>query len=97
MAQGPIISCTTTLTKVAPFNLDPTTTVYLSTETETSSVDCGGCVLAITTRDFGHGPVCLAFPILNLSDPIPPRTCVLEASGYDYMLPSAMEIPMPTY
>ncbi len=86
MAQGPIIPCTTTLTKFPQFNLDPTTTVYLSTETETSSVDCGGCsVVAVTTRYLGPGPVCLAFPsYIRLLNP--------QKTSYNFTLRSAKMI-----
>ena len=67
MAQGgPILPCTTTLTKFPEFNRSPTTTVYLSTEVVTASVDCGGCVLSITTEYLGNGGVCLAFTSVSL-------------------------------
>ena len=58
MAQGgPIIPCTTTLATFPHLDLSPTTTIYLSTATETSSIDCGGCVLTVTTEHLGPGPV----------------------------------------
>ncbi|MCJ1239260.1 hypothetical protein MMC14_007254 [Varicellaria rhodocarpa] len=49
-------TCTTTLTHFPTMDLSPTTTIYQKTVTATSSVNCGGCKLTVTTENFGVGP-----------------------------------------
>lgn len=54
-------ACTITQLTFISFNLIPTTTIYATTVTATSQVDCGGCAFEI--RDLGGpgiGPVCHA-------------------------------------
>lgn len=48
--------CTTTLRTLIPFDLSPTTTVYATTKTAISKVNCGGCFLRIQNIG-GIGPV----------------------------------------
>ncbi|KID71737.1 hypothetical protein MAN_01336, partial [Metarhizium hybridum] len=50
--------CTTTINVPPHWTFGPTSTVWTSTATFTSSVDCGGCnEVEESTMNFGMGPV----------------------------------------
>ena len=71
----------TTIQPVFELPLNATNTVYASTITTTSSIDCGGCSLAVSTfRAVLPGPtVCIALYLLNL-----PSHVLLEPTTNDY-------------
>ena len=54
--------CTTTITEFPKFSNLHTTTIYETTITQISELDCSGCVLTVTKRHFGHGPVSTFLP-----------------------------------
>ncbi|KAG5999437.1 hypothetical protein E4U21_006817 [Claviceps maximensis] len=62
--------CTLTLWEFPPFVFGPTRTVYTTTATTTSSVDCGLCK-AVVTSDFPDGPGPVVFFSTTITEATP--------------------------
>ncbi|KAK5993969.1 hypothetical protein PT974_07407 [Cladobotryum mycophilum] len=62
--------CTTTIESFAAFTHGPTRTIWTTTATSTSLVDCHGCdTLATSYAHFGPGPVVMFSTTITVAEP----------------------------
>ncbi|ESZ97721.1 hypothetical protein SBOR_1908 [Sclerotinia borealis F-4128] len=77
---GSIIPCTSTLSRLDQFGLGPTETIFPSTVTATSSVDCAGCEALSVVFFGGVGPVVIVTTTVEASVPTTTTAFVCSAT-----------------